>query len=236
MGHGAEAIDQLAQPTDQIARRRREPLLQHVKAGQRLEVALARPPQPHVGALRGRRVTVVDHHEGAVRHTQPEAIEQARMCGLGILAPDDDHTRPVAYLTERGRGRTAQRDRRRARPRAGDCPGAHQRTEPVGQRHRGARILDGGAVEAVHERAAGGTQKLGGAAQRGIDVDSLTVDRGRRSIVRAHAVREPLGAEATVGSQTHGVARGLDHHVVAQQTTPGAGDRAKLSHGRARRL
>ena len=182
VGDRAQAIHQRTRVASQIARAERQPPLQRVQAHQRVEVVLARPAKLHVGALRGGSVPVVDHRQHALGPRtvgEPEPLEQSRMSGLGVLAPDHDQARPIAKLAERCRRGAAQWHGRRAGPAAGHRPGGDQGTEPVGQCHGGARILDGGAVEAVHEWTAGGAQEIGGAAQRGLDVDRVTVDRGR---------------------------------------------------------
>ena len=211
MGHGAEAIDQLAQPTDQIARRRREPLLQHVKAGQRLEVALARPPQPHVGAL----ARSPCHGRRSPRGCGPPRPNLRRSSSRGCVVSGSSRQ----MTTTRERSRISPSVAVDA-PRSGiaGAPGHGPVTAPVPtsapSRSASATAARASSTVAPSKPCTSGRRaaRRSSAARLSavLDVDSLTVDRGRRSIVRAHAVGEPLGAEATVRSQTHGVARGLD--------------------------
>ena len=127
--------------------------------------AAARRRAAAVAVSRSSTTTSVRSRRPRVVAAEAEPLEQPRMGGLGILAPDHDDPRAVADLAQRGGRRAAQRHRRGARPRPADALGRDQRPEPVGERDGGARVLHGGAVEAVQQRTARAAQQLGGAAR-----------------------------------------------------------------------
>ena len=212
-------------------------LRQRVQTHQRIEVTVARPAEPDVGAAGGRGIRVIDDDQRSlVGGVEPEPLEQTGMARLGVLAPDDEELRAVADLAQRGRRGAPQRDRRRARPRAVEAVGRDQRTETVGEGERRPSVLHRGARKAVHEWTARRPQELARPCQRGVDLRGLTVDRRRRRPRRpAQALGEPVRAERTIRTQTHCVARVLDRHVVTQQTAAGTRERAELRHRSAPR-
>ncbi len=179
----SEAIHQPGQLAAQVARPKREAPLEHMQAGERLEVAVVRPVRAYVRPRRGGRVSVVDHGEralGARAAAEPQALEQPRMRGLRILAPDHDQPRAVANLAQRGGRGAAERHRGGAWPGVRQRPGGHQRPQAVGKGDRRARVFDGGVIEPAQQRTARAAEELGGSSKRRFDVRRLAVDgRGR---------------------------------------------------------
>ena len=133
-----------------------------------------------VARVRGPGVAVIDDDQGSRRAgrrgragTEAEPLEQPRVGGLRILAPDGHHARPVPDLAQGGGGRAAERERRGARPRTGHGVGHDQGPQPVGQRDGGPCVLHRGPFEAIEHGAARVAQQLGGARDRRLDLGRL---------------------------------------------------------------
>ena len=193
---------------DQIAGRQRQPSLQHVQAGQRLEVVLARPAQPQRrraarSPCRGRRRP----RACGPRHRRPKP---SRSSSRGCVVSGS--SRQITTTRERSRispsvAVDAPRSGTAGAPGHGaaDVPGV---TTSAPSRSASATAARASSTVAPSkpctQRAAGAAQQLGGAAQRGLDVDRLAADRApARRRPRRTRSENHSAPSAAVGLQTH---------------------------------